>query len=72
MINWSYFPRSDKPTGMSLEVVEAFRTIADQIESSGHDLKSNQVLALLSSQLVALGFRVETRKSAAHKIRVPV
>jgi hypothetical protein len=72
MINWSYFPRSDKPTDMSLQVVEAFRAVADQIDSSTHDLKSNQVLALLSSPLSSLGFRVETGKSASDKIRIPV
>lgn len=72
MINWSYFPRSDKPTDMSLQVVEAFRAVAEQIDSSTHDLKSNQVLALLSAPLSRLGFRVETGKSASDKIRIPV
>ena len=72
MINWSYFPRSDKPTDMSLKVVEAFRSVASKIDSSTHDLKSNQVLALLGADLLSLGFRVEAGKAAADKIRVPV
>jgi hypothetical protein len=72
MINWSFFPRSDKPTPMAVGLVDAFRSVADQIDSSTHDLKSNQVLALLSPQLSCLGFRVETGKTAADKIRIPV
>lgn len=72
VINWSYFPRSDKPTDMSLQVVEAFRSAASKIDSSTHDLKSNQVLALLGADLLSLGFRVEAGKAAADKIRVPV
>jgi hypothetical protein len=72
MINWSYFPRSDKPTDISHKVVEAFSAVADQIDSSQHDLESNQVLALVSPPLLSLGFRVETGKSTSNKIRIPV
>lgn len=72
MINWSFFPRSDKPTDMALKVVEAFNSVAEQIDSSKNELKSNQVLALLNARLSQLGFRVETGKSKAEKIRIPV
>lgn len=72
VINWSFFPRSDKPTAMAVELVDVFRSVADQIDSATHDLKSNQVLALLGPQLLQLGFRVEAGKTAADKIRIPV
>lgn len=72
MINWSFFPRSDKPTSLAIEMVEAFCAVAEQIDSSGNELKSNQVLAILSPQLLQLGFRVEAGKSKGERIRVPV
>jgi len=72
MINWSFFPRSDKPTEMAVRIVDAFQAVSGRIDSDTHELKSNQVLAVLAPGLARLGFNVETGKSKASKIRVPV
>ncbi len=73
MINWSYFPRSDKPTALALRVVEAFEVIASDIDSTTHaKLESNQVLAKVEPQLALCGFKVETGKTREKTIRVPV
>ncbi len=73
MINWSYFPRSDKPTSLALSVVAAFEAVASEIDSETHaGLESNQALAKVEPQLALCGFKVETGKTTEKKIRVPV
>lgn len=72
MINWSYFPRSATPTPLALSVVEAFRQIADEIDSQRHLLKSDEVLARVKPALELAGFRVELGKRSHERIRVPV
>ena len=72
MINWLYYPRSDKPGPLVLGIVQAFEEASARIDSSSHDLKSNEVLAEVATGLSRLGFVVETGKKAAEKIRVPV
>jgi hypothetical protein len=72
MINWAYFPRSDKPTDLALGVVSAFQQIYASITSSEHTLPSNAVLSHVAPLLAELGFSVETGKKSAEKIRVPV
>ncbi len=73
MINWAYFPRSDKATPLALSVVAAFEVVASDIDSTTHaKLESNQVLAKVEPQLALCGFQVETGKTAEKKIRVPV
>lgn len=45
MINWMYFPKNKRPDGVSGLVVQAFQTVADDIDSSTHDKQdSNEVL----------------------------
>ena len=72
MINWFYYPRSRKAPPLVLQVVEAFRSASDEIDSAVHYLPSNGVLAALARPLVDLGFRVETGKTFGQKIQVPV
>ena len=73
MINWAYFPRSDKPTELALRVVAAFDAVASEIDSATHaKFESNLVLAKVEPQLALCGFQVETGKTAEKKIRVPV
>lgn len=72
MLNWAYFPRSDRPTQFALAVVQAFADIHPVITSDEHTLPSNRVLAHLAPQLVALGFTVETGKKKNEKVHVPV
>lgn len=72
MIKWLYYPRSDKPQPLVVSVVGAFEAVATAIDSSQHELNSNDVLAEVASGLATLGFRVETGKKASEKIQVPV
>jgi hypothetical protein len=72
MLNWAYFPRSDKPSALAQGVVNAFVAGYADITSAEHTLSSDGVLALVAPHLLALGFAVETGKKAAEKIRVPV
>ena len=72
MINWLFFPRSDKASSLATSVVGAFESVATEIDSSDHDLKSNAVLLAVKPRLTALNFQVETGKMASDKIRVPV
>ena len=72
MIQWMFFPRSTRATPLALSVVAAFEAVAEQINSTAHDLPSNDVLALAAPHLAAAGFTVELGKKAEQKINVPV
>jgi hypothetical protein len=72
MINWTFFPRSDRPPQLAREIIQAFEQSIGDIDSATHDLGSDDVLAVLRPRLELLGFRVETSKLHADKIRVPV
>jgi len=72
VINWCYYPRSDRPPVRARQVVQAFEAIAADVDSSRFDLKSNEVLARLAPHLQVAGFRVEAGKRAGDKISVPV
>jgi hypothetical protein len=72
VINWLYYPRSRKAPPLVLQVVEAFRSVSGEIDSSVYNLPSNGVLAALARPLMDLGFRVETGKTFEQKVQVPV
>lgn len=46
--------------------------IAEAIDSTKYELKSNEVLAVVKPSLEKMGFRVEVGKGDADRIRVPV
>jgi hypothetical protein len=72
MINWAYFPRSDKATTLAKNVVKAFCTCETEISSNTETLPSNEVLSLVAPYLQALDFAVETGKKKSEKISIPV
>ena len=72
MIQWLYYPKSDKPNSLVTEVVAAFEFFDEEITSASQTLSSNEVLAIVSPKLIEAGFRVESSKKEAGKIRVPV
>lgn len=72
MLNWAYFPRSAKPTGLTLQVVGAFESAFDLIDSTEHTLPSNGVLVHVAPFLSQAGFVVEAGKKKHEKICVPV
>ena len=62
MINWFFYPRSNKPTPMVYKVVKVFEKFANVINSSDHKLVSDEVLSKLRKGLQKLNFEVETGK----------
>jgi hypothetical protein len=73
MINWAYFPQSEKVNDVARTVVQAFEKHTDDINSSIHGTQvSDEVLAKLASTLEAVGFEVERGKKKVDKIHVPV
>jgi len=72
MLNWAYFPRSAKPTELTLQVVGAFEAAFIHIDSANHVLQSNGVLGHVAPFLSQSGFTVEKGKKKHEKICVPV
>ena len=72
MLNWAYFPRSAKPVGLALSVVQVFAACHAEIDSRSHTHESNGVLARVRPGLMELGFAVESGKKRVEKISVPV
>jgi hypothetical protein len=73
MINFQYFPRSERIPSHLEDVVRVFEGKAGRISSARQkSLFSNQVLARLRSDLRTLGFRVEVDKTRRGRISVPV
>ncbi len=73
MINWIYFPLSDRPQKLVYDIAAVFEKVADDIDSANHNEQvSNVVLSKVREGLVELGFLVESGKKASEKIKVPV
>ncbi|MBI3945084.1 MAG: hypothetical protein HY321_04140 [Armatimonadetes bacterium] len=72
MVNWAWFPRSDRAPELARVVVEAFCSVSDDIDSASHSLDSNSVLARVAPELIEGGFRVEVGKRREDKLTVPV
>jgi len=69
-LNWAYYPRTDRTPSVMNDVVFAFRNNFAEINSSAHQLVSDQVLSIISAHLIERNFRVETDKK--NKIQIPV
>jgi hypothetical protein len=76
MINWQYFPKSDKITDKLLETIEVFKINEKKIDSveieKAKKLDSNTILSILKNGLTQIGYKVEVGKSGDDKIAVPV
>ena len=73
-IRFTSFPRTVAPQSFISSVVDVFQNHLPTINTVALDkgLTSDQVLSVLSADLMALGFDVETGKKASQKIRRPV
>jgi hypothetical protein len=78
---WAQFPRNQRPSQLTCDVVAVFEDVADRIDSEkeesriapgGPGLSSNEVLALIAPGLEKLGFTVERGKVKEDRIDVPV
>ena len=73
MINWMYFPKNKRPDSVSGLVVQAFQTVANDIDSTTHDKQvSDEVLEKVRPELEKCCFTVEKSKKKEDKISVPV
>jgi hypothetical protein len=71
-LRYQLFPRSVGITEELLSIVKCFESVHENIKSSGNKLNSDGVLKILRPHLEAVGCKVETGKSKAEKIPVPV
>lgn len=71
-VDFQFFPRSRGLTSILCGIIECFNTHHSTINSTEHQLGSNEVLAIISQDLSALGFKVESGKKKEEKIQIPV
>lgn len=73
MINYQLFPRSVAITPEIRNIITCFDNVANKIDSFTIDsLQSNDVLKIVEPELKKIGFQVETGKTPAEMINVPV
>lgn len=72
MIQYQFFPRSQGITKEIKAVIESFKSVENEIDSSTNDLNSNAVLSKVRPFLEKRNYRVETGKGKEEKIDVPV
>lgn len=72
MINWQYFPKSDKIPHHLEQVVNVFEENQVKINSEKYQYSSDEVLSQLKSGLERINYQVEKSKKSADKIHVPV
>ena len=72
MLNYQLFPRSVSITKEIQNIIDCFVAEYEKIDSSKNNFKSDEVLKIISPQLIKLNFSVETGKSIENKINVPV
>lgn len=76
MINWMFFPQTDKIPNHLVEVIKIFKDESEKIDSEKHfgndNLGSNKVLEILKPRLMEIGYKVEQSKKAEDKIKMPV
>lgn len=71
-IEFQYYPKNSKISKDLQDVVDVFKHKYDSINSRIHNLVSNEVLNIVSKELVGLGFTIEKSKRGEDMIRVPV
>lgn len=72
MIQFQFFPRSRGVTEEIHKIIDCFKIVEKDIDSSTHNLVSNAVLEIVRPYLENNGYKVEIGKSADEKIDVPV
>jgi hypothetical protein len=59
---WQSFPKNKKPTEFFFEIVTIFEKNIDKISSDKKELSSNDVLSVISKDLLEKGYQVELSK----------
>lgn len=70
--NWLYFPNTQRPPARMMSIVEVFSNHLDEIASPQNRLTSNDVLAMVASDLESAGFLVERGKKKSELLEMPV
>jgi hypothetical protein len=72
-IRYSTFPRTQPPPSFTQPIRDVFRTHASKVGTVSLEkgLTSDQVLSVVRTDLILLGFEVEAGKNFADKIRRP-
>lgn len=71
-IQYQYFPKDEVIPPHLSSVVDVFRKHESQIDSNTFRHRSNTVLKMVSSDMIGIGYEVETGKSFDKKIRIPI
>ena len=71
-ITWQYYPKSNYPQKILLDVIEVFKKSEKTIDSGTKQLVSNDVLSEIRYDLKKIGFEVEEGKKKEEKIKIPV
>lgn len=69
---WKFYPARARPPVWVGEVVSAFGSVREEIDSAQVHTKSDEALSVLRPGLLKLGFEVEAGKKKVEKIRRPV
>lgn len=72
MIRYQFFPRSRGVTEEIQKVIDCFKVVENEIDSSTKNLVSNDVLTIVRPHIERNGYKVEKGKSEEEKIDVPV
>lgn len=72
MIRYQFFPRSRGVNAEMMKVIDCFKSTQSDIDSHIKNLKSNNVLSVITPYLEEAGFIVEKSKNKSDKINVPV
>ena len=72
MIQYQFYPRSIGVTPEISKIIDAFRAVENDIDSTQSSLSSNGVLEKVRPHLERIKFKVEKGKQKTNKIDVPV
>ena len=72
MIQYQFYPRSIAVMPEIVDIIKAFQSVQNEIDSEQFSLKSNAVLARVRPGLEQLQFSVEKGKKRNDKIDIPV
>src|SRR5437879_2020600 len=72
MIQWLYYPKTQRQSLLTAAVVGAFESEAEAIDSAIHDLRSAEVLARVEPHLTQVGFQVEHGSKTEGPVLIPV
>lgn len=70
MIEWQYYPKSDRIPEHLVEVINIFKKKSENICSDVNTLASNDVLKVLERELMSIGYQVEKSKKKVRRKRI--